>query len=366
MSFYYIVFKLYIFIFIILNINSFQYFRAYTLLSKDILFISEEGIIKYLIDTNNQITITSTDDITFENENILEFISFSQSDDGKYILCRIKNYIYIISNDDNTLIISKNINLIENCLVDIKYYKEHNINYFIISFINEDKKIQLQKYIFSDTKVLLKAEKIKEIPNKDGTEGVSFQNGISCELMYSNEYDNNLLICFVENNLNYLIALEFDPKNNLEFIDKTIYNNANYGASHIKSIMTSNKYISFICYIKINFECILYNSQKKVFSDTAILNEYFYGVPYDFELNYIKDKKDYYIYLAWQINELYLYQYDEFLKINQKLDNDDCYSYYEIKNCNQKYSSIILYNKDKYSIFYSCKDGGNINLKMKQ
>ena len=319
-----------LFIFTILNINSFQYFRAYTLLSKDILFISEEGIIKYLIDTNSQITITPINNIIFDNGDILEFMSFSQSDDGNYIFCRIKNYIYIISNDDNTLIISKNINLIENSLVDIKYYKEPTINYFIISFINEDKKIQLQKYIFSESKVLLKAENIKEIPNKDGTEGESSYYGISCELMYSKEYNNNLLICFVENNLNYLIALEFDPENNLEFIDKTIYNNENNGASHIKSIMTSNKYISFICYIKNTFECILYNSQKKQFSDRVILNQYFYGDAYDFELNYIKDKKEYYIYFAWQTFKLYLFTYDEYFKINQNLDNNECYTLYEI------------------------------------
>ena len=334
-------FKFYIFILAILNINSYQFFKAYTLLSKDILFITEEGIIKYLIESDNQITITPID-VVITDSYELDFISFDQSDEGNYILCRINNYIYIISNEENTVIISKEISIIEDFIVDIKYYKYQNNNYFIISFINIDGKIQIQKYEFNTDDISLINNVTKEIPNEEGIQGESLDNGISCELMYVNGYSNNVLICFVENYSNLLIALEFDPENDLSFINNTINNKENEGTYDIKTIISPNKQICLICYTKANFECILYDSKRKLFSDSVILSESFQGIYSDFDLNYVKDTNEYYIYVAPSTEEILFFRYDEYFKIKEKSNDNNCYTKYTINNFQAKYSSVII------------------------
>ena len=179
--------------------------------------------------------------------------------------------------------------------------------------------------------------------------------------MYANGYNNNLLICFVENYSNLLIALEFDPENDLSFINNTINNKENEGTYDIKTIISPNKQICLICYTKANFECILYDSKRKLFGGSVILYESFQGIYSDFDLNYVKDTNEYYIYVAPSTEKILFFRYDEYFKIKEKSNDNNCYTKYTINNCQRKYSSVILYYKDNYSIFYSCGFHSEIN-----
>ena len=96
-------FKLLLFfmIFFLLEIPviSFRYFKAFNILSSDILLISDEGIIKYNIELDIKYLIVP---LSMENPSItMEYITVNQfsSDDGGYIICRINEYIYILSED---------------------------------------------------------------------------------------------------------------------------------------------------------------------------------------------------------------------------------------------------------------------------
>ena len=100
-----IYFSFFIFFFLIAQSKSFKYYKAFTLLSKNILIISDEGIIKYNPSTKQQAMIQSSNLISSRDD--LNFISFTQSpsDEGGYIFCRFRNYIYILDDEQNNLII---------------------------------------------------------------------------------------------------------------------------------------------------------------------------------------------------------------------------------------------------------------------
>ena len=97
-------FLFYIIISLLLSkINSLKYFRAYSLISDEILFISNEGIKFFKPETQIYSLICDLDII--QESSDLEFVSFVQSlyDNGNYIFCRVKQYIFIISYNDKNL-----------------------------------------------------------------------------------------------------------------------------------------------------------------------------------------------------------------------------------------------------------------------
>ena len=97
-------YKLIFFTIILFTLNvpiaSFKYFKAFNILSNDILLVTDIGIIKYNVESNSQYLIASYNNI-INSDGTLEFITVSQfsSDDGGYIVCRINEYIYILSKD---------------------------------------------------------------------------------------------------------------------------------------------------------------------------------------------------------------------------------------------------------------------------
>ena len=73
--------KIYIFFILFLLLypsQSFKYFKAYTLFSKNFLLITDEGIIKYDTMTKEQTMIKSLDLITSETDLYWRLISFLQ------------------------------------------------------------------------------------------------------------------------------------------------------------------------------------------------------------------------------------------------------------------------------------------------
>jgi hypothetical protein len=124
------------------HIISFQYFKAFNILSSDILIISDEGIIKYNIELNITYLI-----VPLEMENpfvAIEFITFSQfsSDEGGYIICRINEYIYLLSEDASISYGNTTISDIKNQYIDlIPYITSDSKKTFIICYINNKKEV---------------------------------------------------------------------------------------------------------------------------------------------------------------------------------------------------------------------------------
>jgi hypothetical protein len=84
---------------LILNTKSFKYFKAFNLLSNNIILITDEGIFEYNKESEEPILIESFTLI----DSLLdqEYISFAQFplDKGGYVICRVKQNIYVLSDD---------------------------------------------------------------------------------------------------------------------------------------------------------------------------------------------------------------------------------------------------------------------------
>ena len=120
-------------------IASFKYFKAFNILSNDLLLVTDIGIIKYNIELDSQYLIVSYNNI-INTDGTLEFITVSQfsSEDGGYIICRINEYIYILSEvasfSFGNIILSE---LHEQYIELIPYITKDSEKSFIICYIND-------------------------------------------------------------------------------------------------------------------------------------------------------------------------------------------------------------------------------------
>jgi len=177
---------------------SFKFFNAYTLLSNNILLITNYGIIEYDPQSATSKTIMNSSLITSSTDQ--EYISFAQfpSEEGGYIFCRLKEYIYIFDESLDTyygsfLIETSNIYCVLN-----PYKTLDGTNTIIVTYINGDQKLKTTIYKIdlnnNDQLASLIGSNEKFTINLNKREMKLLNKGISCELMYSLNYPNKLLI----------------------------------------------------------------------------------------------------------------------------------------------------------------------------
>ena len=237
-----IYFFLTLFFLLIIHTESFTYFKAFNLLSENILLITDEGIIKYDSSTRNQTLVQSSDLISSIND--LEKISFVQSpsDEGGYIFCRLKSYIYIFDENLNNNNKNFEVSQISDYPCSLNYYKtsEGKITLIIISIIQQKLKILMYEIKIN------KEENFEVLFNEITYTHLNPENNniislnplaITCELIASKEYTNKLLACFFLETPSYnIVGSIFNPEN-LNFLYLT--NNSKKLKYHLKLIFQS-------------------------------------------------------------------------------------------------------------------------------
>ena len=356
-----------IIIYILPKVKLIKYFKAYNLEeSEDILIISDEGIIKYNIDSEYKEIITLLN-FTIE-DSTLEFIDFAQytSYEGGYIFCRVDKYLFII---DNSLVYIETINEIEEKYISITPYKSKNNNYYcIINYINNDKQIKTLSYKInfeSTYSIELIIDKIQDY--NENNISLYLNITISCELMYYSNYENYLLVCFVKKDgIDSIVAIAFNPENYMNIVSTTekIDNSDIY---YIKSTTNNNKKICLICFHNYYspFKCVIYNSEIKSWSNTIILKSYYLGIRHDYNVNYINSNKEYWIYLSVSYKEYIYFRFDENFNIKDNNEGQKCYFDYDFADLLDFHtipiSSCMIFNNNKYYLFLSINENGNYN-----
>ena len=136
--------------------KSFIYFRAYNLISDTILLITDEGFIFTDKDNQDPKNIYQTE--LFSSSDDLQYISFTQADydNGNLLFCRIKEKIYILSYDLNSIFLVLTINdMAESEVSLITFQDKDNNNLLIVGYINTNKEVILEVYnILDDGKEL--------------------------------------------------------------------------------------------------------------------------------------------------------------------------------------------------------------------
>ena len=354
-------YKLILFIIILFTLKapiaSFKYFKAFNILSNDILLVTDIGIIKYNIETDSQYLIVSYNNI-ISYDGTLEFITVSQfsSDDGGYIICRINEYIYILSEDASlsfgNIILPE---LHEQHIELIPYITNDSKKSFIICYINDKFKITLILHEINinkieDSKIIYQNWQVVKYDNENiGT--ISLRS-LSCKIMNS-DIMQNILTCFVTTSDNLCMnSISFEQENNFTLIEVNKKEINTYTAL-ITIDYGPNKDISLICFFNNGkFQCLKYYSTLKEWSDIITYLEGCDYYQFNRGLKYINE-------------EHLIYCYSSNVKVNyKKLDNE-----YNIKdfnskgncsidiiNCYQIYTSTLLYNKNgnQYSLLTDC------------
>ena len=284
-------------------LKSFTYFKAFSLLSNDVALITDEGIIRYEISTGQKYSIKPSNLIKSENDQ--DLIPFAQFhlDKGGYVICRIKSTIYIFDEYLSTFIYSFEINEITEFICILTPYKSNEgKNMIIISFINNNQKIEVLMYQIDidQSQAVFDSQNVKQAINKDGNIRNILNKVVSCQLMASSNYDHNLLTCFVCIEEYFSITtMIFDPKNSLSFLYYSNNLKKTEGISIIDSSLSPDDKFSVICYIEFsgNLYCLTYNSETNKFSNIIKLINDCQGFQYNMGVKYINEKEKFSIAL---------------------------------------------------------------------
>ena len=365
----FLIYILFIIFIIIPNIYSVKFFKAYNLLSQELLLISNEGIILLNSESGDKTNILSFNDI-ITNENDLQFVSFNQpSYLDRNIICRVKEYIFIFSSLDYYLIKTLTLSHISNKEASVVPFKDKYENeYIFICYINDSKELNIEKYTATEDNIDVSIKDItKIIEYNDNTTEHSKNDGISCQLMNLSEYENNLLICFIQSESNYLNGLAFDPENNLSYLFLLTNKNINIEINIIKSAISSDETNCLICYEgnanSSIFQCIAFNIEYKIWSEHYQFIYYAFNENlFDFNVNYIDEKNEYFIYFPNSYLKYFIIQLTNDFLIKNSNDQGKCILEYQLEEFSLKYSFDFLYTNNKYIAIYSYKNTDNDNL----
>ena len=350
--------------FLIIPLQSFRYFRAYNLLSKYILLITDVGIEVYDPQLNQKTIITESDLITGDND--IDYISFAQSpsDEGGYIYCRLKNYIFIYDESFNSH--GKFEIETTNTICVLNPYKTFDgNNTLIITYINGNQKIDSSMYTIdlnnaeSPGSLYIKNDKINLLDTLGNTEMV-MNKGISCQFMYSSTYTNKILVCFALDQYTHSMnAVLIDPENSLEILKYSNNVKQTDGSSTVYSALNPNQKESMICIIDIyqNLLCLTYDLESNEFTDFETMYDNCQIYPLNMGIEYIKERREYYIFCGIQSNvQYYIIRLDQ--NYNSKCNSTVVLSIPEIYSY---YSTRLLYDKNQHFhyLLYSCAKNNN-------
>ena len=144
----------YLFLFIICSmiipLTLFKLGQGFNLNSNYVVFISTEGIIKYDPETKEETTIIDFGLSINEGEKYISFAQFP-SDDNGYFFCRIKQFIYIFS-ENFEIFGNLTDNDIAKAFVELVPFKsnEGELN-LIFVFANEVQNLELKSYKFNNS-----------------------------------------------------------------------------------------------------------------------------------------------------------------------------------------------------------------------
>ena len=190
------------------NMTTIKYPNMNSLDNENNLLISSEGISIY----NKDLTIkyyhyNFPNNITIENAKDISQTKIVQSSEGeKYVLCLVKNYIFIL-NQNGELYYSDNISeSLKNEISLVPYKYVDNKYYFILAYLNEG-----IKFLYYNFEIVGNNANLSPLTNKfykpkiDNIERGLFSESLSCEILYLNS--DKTLTCFVNVTIGIVISI---------------------------------------------------------------------------------------------------------------------------------------------------------------
>ena len=348
---------------LIIGINSFKYYKAFNLLSKSILLITDEGFIKYNSESKTQDAIKIINDTSINKNYEIDFISFAQFalDEGGYVFGRIRQNIYYFSKDLDFYGNFTVSNIIDSIISMIPYTSKNGDKFIIIGYIDSNYLISLLMYkidfVLGESKLLYSVS--KNTVNEDKLPAfVSFPKKVSCQLMSKLDNDK-IIVCFSSNDdVNRISAVVFDPENELSLLYYSNNTITSEAILNIYSEITPNKNISLVCIIDMSshFACLLYFSDSNKFGELKNFmlgcksNDFYMGI------KYIGDKQEYSGFCATYSYEMNIIIFDENFNVKKVKENNKCYTVIHYVDYDQSESllcSSLIYDEYYHNYFIS-------------
>ena len=356
----YINFYLFLFIFfcMIIPLTFFKLGQGFNLNSNYVVFITTEGIIKYDPETQIETTIIDFGLSINEGEKYISFAQFP-SDDSGYFFCRIKQYIYIFSENFEILGNFTDNDIAKSFVELVPFSKDGELN-LISVFANEAQSLELKLYKFnypnsSGNLLEFKSVNIQKAFKHDSNNNELVLNKrVSCEITYSTEYSREVLSCFLMNDQSLLLVINFYPENvsPISFSKNQIQTTGN---NIIVSAVSFDKKKCIVCYIDFatNFHCSLYDAETNELSDPVILMTKCMQLEYGTDIQYISEKNEYIGYCFLAISKKNIIKFDENFEVKENENNSKYYISVSTQSgiCYNVYSLSVLYIKSSHDYF---------------
>ena len=235
-----------------------------------------------------------SDDESSDFINNADLSQFSgEEGENKYVLCLIKQTIYVMNEKGNLLFyqdISDDLQSYEAfTLVAYKYL--NNEYYFIIGFIvsySYSLNLLYFKITFSNENNgdISKISDIYEKPSYNSETYWLNSKNLSCKQMF--ESNNKVLVCFAgfSDDSNYIAAFKYNPDDELSLVSmsNSIEDSNGYAMEYIKSSINSERTKALICYTTVgsNGKCLYYvvneNKLYNIFINSNYCSSNAYGL----------------------------------------------------------------------------------------
>ena len=302
--------KLNAYFLILFTLTTFTYqqdaFRLLQLNSGHVMIISYSSI--YLQNKNTTISPTvkinldSLSSLQTSDEHKLITIKQYPDDINGYILCRIKQYIYLIAPDLSSKCYDSPLpstSVINNAII-VPYKKNENSFIYFVCYLveNVDDPLRIQKYTFNKDSCTNVLDNSLNLMPKNLTGNIIRPQGIclDCNLMY-----NDILTCFFPIVNIYKIGyISFDIKNNLTLLQEFSGSNG-IGieqGSWLRTTQSKDKTKIFCCIAYTNNEiyCSIYDITKNKWSNEVKVFEGISTGTDSFYLIYFNETNEYLIY----------------------------------------------------------------------
>ena len=351
-------------IIILLKINiviSFRFYRSFGLLSGNAILVNPDGIFYYDLTTEQKQEITLFGDsyLQYYEYNSVVFTQFS-SENG-YVIGFAKTAFYIIKNEQTLQCkIEVELSNVEFTIIPIKY---ENSPYEKITFA--------YAYIQSDILYLEVYEIIPQNENeciKNNIKSVNFalKNSLDetsrssgakpdCQLMHYSILDHDIITCFYQNaspkelaTISFDIDSDYKPMNELSLMTKE-----NTGANYITSTTNYKKTKSLVCYTDLipYFYCIIFDLNKKEWSNYTYLYSYFQTNLYLTGAIFFTNSKEYVLYCHDHYGIKFIRLNENFQIINDSSGKNNCMVTTTISGINL-YGDVLVYSNTDKSYYY--------------
>ena len=335
---------------------SYIYPYAFTLSNDNIFIVHKYGI--DLIDSSFFTIIKKV--MIFSQEEQIEteedFSKLTINNDKGYILCLIRERIYIFNNDGNFLYKNENrVSINQN----VEYYtllsilKESETFYYLIGFFDHNNYLNLFYYkyeIYQNNTELIQKIVEKKFKNYDSNEFFYNNKGLSCQYMLLSNSSNYLLTCFFTYiNITQYLTASFYTMNKTTLTNNYYYNNPSYEVSNItfiKSAINNSKNKAFIgCYNNEREQVFAFIFSNKKFIYKCLYKKKCRNKLYSFKTSYISETKEISFSCIDYNGSLQVDFYDN------NMDWPYVYSIKQFLTCEYIYGHSIIYLKKKQKYF---------------